>query len=119
MPVLMELKRVIINEIHDQHVIVLREPEGERAFPIMIGIFTPTITGQLGYSDSQPNGTFDQGAFFTSDGSDDVEENYTYWNAGVKLAVEKFTFDLRYWDTNLAGNLSDERFFFSAAVTLP
>jgi bifunctional DNase/RNase len=38
----MELKRVIINEIHDQHVIVLREAEGERAFPIVIGIFEAT-----------------------------------------------------------------------------
>jgi bifunctional DNase/RNase len=42
MPVHMELKRVIINEIHDQHVIVLREVDGERAFPIVIGIFEAT-----------------------------------------------------------------------------
>jgi uncharacterized protein (TIGR02001 family) len=84
-----------------------------------VGIFTPTISGQLGYSDSQTSGDFPGGAFFTSDGSGDVEESYTYWNAGVKLAVEKFTFDLRYWDTDLAGNLSDERFFFAASVTLP
>jgi bifunctional DNase/RNase len=41
-PVLMELKRVIINEIHDQHVIVLREAEGDRSFPIVIGIFEAT-----------------------------------------------------------------------------
>src|SRR5436190_19020118 len=41
-PVLMELKRVVINEIHDQHVIVLREAEGERSFPIVIGIFEAT-----------------------------------------------------------------------------
>ena len=38
----MELKRVIINEIHDQHVIVLREAEGERSFPIVIGLFEAT-----------------------------------------------------------------------------
>lgn len=38
----MELKRVIINEIHDSHVIVLREAEGERSFPIVIGIFEAT-----------------------------------------------------------------------------
>ena len=42
MPVLMELKRVIINEIHDQHTIWLREAEGERIFPIVIGIFEAT-----------------------------------------------------------------------------
>jgi len=38
----MELKRVIINEIHDSHVIVLREAEGDRSFPIVIGIFEAT-----------------------------------------------------------------------------
>ena len=42
MPVNMELKRVIINEILDQHMIVLREADGERAFPIMIGFFEVT-----------------------------------------------------------------------------
>ena len=39
MPVLMELKRIIINEIHDQQIILLNEVEGERAFPIVIGMF--------------------------------------------------------------------------------
>ena len=42
MPVQMELKRIIINEIHDQQVIMLRETEGERSFPIVIGIFEAT-----------------------------------------------------------------------------
>src|SRR5580765_4913516 len=41
-PVQMELKRIIINEIHDQQVIMLRETEGERSFPIVIGIFEAT-----------------------------------------------------------------------------
>jgi bifunctional DNase/RNase len=35
----MELKRIIINDIHDQQIIVLKEVEGERSFPIVIGIF--------------------------------------------------------------------------------
>lgn len=39
MPVLMELKRIIINEILDQHVIYLREAEGDRQFPIVIGVY--------------------------------------------------------------------------------
>ena len=39
MPVQMELKRIIISEIHEQQIIILREVEGERSFPIMIGIF--------------------------------------------------------------------------------
>jgi len=35
----MELSRIIINEIADQQVIYLREMEGERTFPILIGLF--------------------------------------------------------------------------------
>ncbi len=38
----MELKRIIINEVHDQQVIMLHEAEGERSFPIVIGIFEAT-----------------------------------------------------------------------------
>ena len=42
MPVQMELKRIIISEIHEQQVIVLKEVEGDRSFPIVIGIFEAT-----------------------------------------------------------------------------
>ena len=42
MPVQMELKRIIISEIHEQQVILLREVDGERSFSIMIGIFEAT-----------------------------------------------------------------------------
>src|SRR3954452_21194244 len=41
-PVHMELKRIIISEIHEQQVIMLKEVEGDRSFPIMIGIFEAT-----------------------------------------------------------------------------
>src|ERR1044071_1435164 len=41
-PVHMEVKRIIINEVQDQQVIILRETEGERSFPIVIGIFEAT-----------------------------------------------------------------------------
>src|SRR5881397_4220344 len=41
-PVQMELKRIIISEVHDQQVIMLKEVEGDRAFPIVIGIFEAT-----------------------------------------------------------------------------
>ncbi len=41
-PVQMELRRIIISEIHEQQVIMLREVEGERSFSIMIGIFEAT-----------------------------------------------------------------------------
>jgi len=38
----MELKRIIISEIHEQQVIMLKEVDGERSFSIMIGIFEAT-----------------------------------------------------------------------------
>jgi uncharacterized protein len=42
MPVPMELSRIIISEINDQQVIYLKEIEGQRSFPILIGIFEAT-----------------------------------------------------------------------------
>src|SRR5579885_3404661 len=41
-PVQMELKRIIISEVHDQQVIALKEVDGDRSFPIVIGIFEAT-----------------------------------------------------------------------------
>jgi bifunctional DNase/RNase len=38
----MELVRIIISEINDQQVIFLKEVDGERAFPILIGLFEAT-----------------------------------------------------------------------------
>ena len=38
----MELKRIIISEVHEQQVIMLKEVEGARSFPIVIGIFEAT-----------------------------------------------------------------------------
>lgn len=75
-----------------------------------VHIFTPTINGGVGFSES------DGIDFFTANAGD----NYTYWHAGLALAVEKFVFDFRYWDTDIDDNgLTDERFVFSAKVTLP
>lgn len=42
MPVEMKLSRIIISEINEQQVIYLKEVEGERQFPILIGIFEAT-----------------------------------------------------------------------------
>lgn len=42
MPVPMELSRIIISEINDNQVIYLKEVDGERHFPILIGIFEAT-----------------------------------------------------------------------------
>src|SRR5580698_10596366 len=41
-PVQMELRRIIISEIDEHQVIVLKEVEGDRSFPIVIGIFEAT-----------------------------------------------------------------------------
>lgn len=80
-----------------------------------LGIFTPTVSALVGYTEE--SGT---GLWVAND------DNYTYWNAGIALAVEKFTFDFRYWDTNLPENannvyngISDERFVFTTTVALP
>jgi uncharacterized protein (TIGR02001 family) len=83
--------------------------EGNAAYTLpAVGIFTPTIGGVLGHVDYQ----------------DDDDLSYTYWNAGIALAVEKFTFDFRYWDTDIetihnGHDISDERFVFTAKVVLP
>ena len=42
MPVEMKLKRIIISEVSDQQIIVLKEVDGDRSFPIVIGIFEAT-----------------------------------------------------------------------------
>ncbi len=39
MPVQMELRRIVISEIQDQQFIVLKEVDGDRNFPIVIGLF--------------------------------------------------------------------------------
>ena len=62
----------------------------------------------------------------TSNGFSD----YWYYNAGLALAVEKLTFDFRYWGTSTPLTLCpdtltcindycDSRFVFSAKVVLP
>jgi uncharacterized protein len=42
MPVQMELSRIIISEINEQQIIYLKEVEGDRTFPILIGLFEAT-----------------------------------------------------------------------------
>lgn len=39
MPVRMELVRIIVSDINDQQVIYLREVDGSRTFPILIGLY--------------------------------------------------------------------------------
>jgi bifunctional DNase/RNase len=42
MPVAMELSRIIISEINSEQVIYLKEVDGPRTFPILIGFFEAT-----------------------------------------------------------------------------
>jgi len=69
-----------------------------------VGIFTPTISALIG----------------TSIFEDDNSSDYVYWNAGLSLGVENFTLDFRYWDTDVSNDgLADERFVFTASVSVP
>ncbi len=56
MPIAMELSRIIISEINDQQVIYLKEVDGERSFPILIGIFEATSIDRRvkGYPSPRP-----------------------------------------------------------------
>jgi uncharacterized protein (TIGR02001 family) len=91
--------------------------------------FTPTVSGLFGYTHSDTSPIYPTGVFLSG-------QDYVYWNAGVKLAVDKYFMDFRYWDTNindniaigipppkgttgLSGDIAGARFVFSAGVTLP
>jgi len=54
MPVEMKLTRIIISEINDQQVIYLKEVEGDRQFPILIGIFEATSIDRRVKDDRPP-----------------------------------------------------------------
>lgn len=54
MPVEMELARIIISELTDNQVIFLREVDGEREFPILIGIFEATNIDRRVKEDYKP-----------------------------------------------------------------
>lgn len=85
-----------------------------------IGKVTPTISGLIGaqYGDASDG-------FILANGKDEL----FYWNAGVTLAIEKFSFDFRYWDTDIQNNGTftnfctgivlqcDERFVFTGKFT--
>lgn len=81
------------------------------------GTWVPTISGLYGFSDSQSNSSYPTGGYWIGD------DQYSYWNAGLKITVDKFFMDYRYWgtDNDDPNNLgwADDRFVFSAGVTLP
>ncbi len=76
--------------------------EGSASYSLpQVGIFAPSISGLIGYSDLGIGG------------------DYTYWNAGLGVDIENFFLDFRYWDTDIDDGTADERFVFSAGVNLP
>ena len=50
----MELSRIIISEINGQNIIYLRELDGERVFPILIGVFEATSINRKFTEESPP-----------------------------------------------------------------
>ena len=42
MPIQMELRRIIISELDPHQIVILKEVEGDRNFPIVIGVFEAT-----------------------------------------------------------------------------
>ncbi len=65
-----------------------------------IWVFTPTLSGTHGtqYGDSDKNGNLT--GFTLGNGADSL----SYWNVGLTLGLEKFSFDFRYWDTSVKNN---------------
>lgn len=100
--------------------------EGSAAYTFhAIGRFTPSISGLVGYQtgDAQSNAL---------PAAKLAEDEYTYWNVGASVAFDKFTLDVRYWDTDISdkdkggnGNLfafdkyADERVVGTIKVVLP
>lgn len=92
----------------DLAVVDTKTIEGNASYVLpTVGVFAPTLSGLVGWTQAEVEG------FFLG------KKDYTYWNAGLKVSVEKFFMDFRYWDTTIQNDLADERFVFSAGVSLP
>jgi uncharacterized protein (TIGR02001 family) len=86
--------------------------EGTVAYDLpKFGVFAPQFTGLVGWSDSGTNSVYPTGYWLG-------QESYTYWNAGVKVNVDKYFMDFRYSDTTIDSEFADSRFVFSAGVNL-
>jgi uncharacterized protein (TIGR02001 family) len=79
--------------------------------------WVPSISGAVGLWSSDSTADYPGGYFFRDNGT--TTEDLVYWNAGLKIAVDKFYMDFRYWDTDLEADTADERFVFSTGVYLP
>jgi len=76
-----------------------------------VGMFSPTLSATVGRS------------FFSDEPFPGFDPSYTYWNVGVTLGfLEKWSLDLRYWDTNNEGHdafgeIADGRFLATLKYT--
>lgn len=78
------------------------------SFP-QVGPLSPSISGLVGYADAD-----DADFFFTG------VDSYTYWNVGLGVDISKWSFDFRYWDTDIGNEgTADERFVFTTSISLP
>ena len=68
-----------------------------------IGMFTPTFSALVGYQQGDDTG------YNARVGNGD--DHYWYWNAGVSFGfLEKWSLDLRYWDSSLGDNAGGSGF---------
>ncbi|WP_198150984.1 TorF family putative porin [Hyphomicrobium sulfonivorans] len=81
-----------------------------------VGVFTPTLSATVGRWGLAENAHYVGGYFVDVDG--DPHKSIVYWNAGLRLDVERLFFDFRYWDTNISSSDTDARFVFSAGIDL-
>lgn len=85
------------------------------------GVFAPQFTALVGHTEAGDNKYYNGDAGYWLG-----VQSYTYWNAGIKVNVDKYFMDFRYSDTDIgkvAGNgfdngKADARFVFSAGVNL-
>jgi uncharacterized protein (TIGR02001 family) len=75
--------------------VITTETQFSQVLPAVAG-WTPTFSALLG----SQYGRDQRYIAFVGNG----DKRYMYWNAGVAFAWEKFTLDLRYWDTNIKDN---------------
>lgn len=75
--------------------VITTETQFSQVLPAIAG-WTPTFSAMLGSQYGR-----DQ-RYIALVGNGD--KRYMYWNAGVAFGWEKFTIDLRYWDTNIKDN---------------
>jgi uncharacterized protein (TIGR02001 family) len=75
--------------------VITSETQLSQVLPAIAG-WTPTVSALLGSQYGRDQNFRD----VVGNG----DKRYMYWNAGVAFAWEKFTIDLRYWDTNIKDN---------------